>query len=154
VTLFLTVKVAGFHPLCLCYYPISLEDGDSMFLWNIGIYLRVYTGSKPGTTSLSSSQPWEPQISHNLMLSLSHPHSSNTISLHQLKRLYHIWLEDFGLESNNVRDEYFYRELRNHLRYFKVSKGGSFQASKVCTKYWRKNNTKPKPHSYFGRKYS
>jgi hypothetical protein len=46
-------------------YPESWnpEDGDSMFLRNVGIYLRVHTVSQPRTTS-SSSPPWELQISY------------------------------------------------------------------------------------------
>jgi hypothetical protein len=36
-----------------------------MFLRNVGIYLRVYTASQPRRTTLSSSPPWEPQISHS-----------------------------------------------------------------------------------------
>jgi hypothetical protein len=35
----------------------SPEDGDSMFLRNAGIYLRVYTAKKLIRTSLSSSPP-------------------------------------------------------------------------------------------------
>jgi hypothetical protein len=31
----------------------SFEDGNSMFLWNVGIYRRVYTASKPRRTSTS-----------------------------------------------------------------------------------------------------
>jgi hypothetical protein len=32
----------------------SPEDGDSMFLGNVGIYLRVYTAPKPRTTKTTS----------------------------------------------------------------------------------------------------
>jgi hypothetical protein len=31
--------------------PCSPEDGNSMFLRNVGIYLRVYTASQPRTTT-------------------------------------------------------------------------------------------------------
>jgi hypothetical protein len=37
------------------------EDGDSMFLRNVGFYRQVYTAPKPRITS--SSPPWKPQIS-------------------------------------------------------------------------------------------
>jgi hypothetical protein len=39
----------------------SPEDGGSMFLQNVGIYLRVYTASQPRRTS-SSSAPLDPQV--------------------------------------------------------------------------------------------
>jgi hypothetical protein len=46
----------------------SPEDGNSMFLRNVGIYRRVHTSSKPRTSSSSSSSssfspPWNPQFS-------------------------------------------------------------------------------------------
>jgi hypothetical protein len=41
----------------------SPEDGKSMFLRNVVIYLRVYAASQPRITTLSSSPPRERQIS-------------------------------------------------------------------------------------------
>jgi hypothetical protein len=38
----------------------SLEDGESMFLRNVSVYLWVYMASQPRRTS--SSHPWVPQI--------------------------------------------------------------------------------------------
>jgi hypothetical protein len=37
------------------------EDSESVTLWNAGAYARLYTASKPGTTSSPSPQ-WEPRI--------------------------------------------------------------------------------------------
>jgi hypothetical protein len=48
----------------LCNF--SPEDGDSMFLWNIGIYLQNYMAPIPKLTSTSSALLWEPQIFHSL----------------------------------------------------------------------------------------
>jgi hypothetical protein len=35
------------------------RQGDSMFLQNFGIYLRVHTASQPRRTTLTSSPPWK-----------------------------------------------------------------------------------------------
>jgi hypothetical protein len=45
------------------------EDGDSVFLRNTGVYLRVYLASKPRRTSYIP--PWETQISHSALNSYS-----------------------------------------------------------------------------------
>jgi hypothetical protein len=37
------------------------QDGDSMFLRNVGIYLRVYTASQPTSTTSSYVPPWGPK---------------------------------------------------------------------------------------------
>jgi hypothetical protein len=37
--------------------PCKAEDGDGMFLQNVGIYRRVYTVPKPRRTTSSSSAP-------------------------------------------------------------------------------------------------
>jgi hypothetical protein len=42
----------------------SPEDGERMFLRNVGIYLWVYTA--PGPRTSSSSLPWKPQVSHSV----------------------------------------------------------------------------------------
>jgi hypothetical protein len=42
---------------------LSPEDGDGKLLRNVSIYLRIYTVSKPRRRTLTSSPPWEPQIS-------------------------------------------------------------------------------------------
>jgi hypothetical protein len=42
---------------------ICSEDGESIFLRNIGIYLRVYMASQFRRITLSSSLEWEPKIS-------------------------------------------------------------------------------------------
>jgi hypothetical protein len=39
------------------------EDGESMCLRNVDIYIRVYTASQPRRTKSPSSQPWAPEIS-------------------------------------------------------------------------------------------
>jgi hypothetical protein len=44
----------------------SPEDGDSMFLRNIGIYLRVYTASQSRRTS-STSPPWILRFSQEVL---------------------------------------------------------------------------------------
>jgi hypothetical protein len=46
------------------------EDGDSLLLRNVGIYLQVYMASKP--TRSSSPPPREPQISHRYLGLLFH----------------------------------------------------------------------------------
>jgi hypothetical protein len=43
---------------------ITAEDGGSMFLRNVGIYLRVYRRHNPEQKHKSPSTPWEPQMSH------------------------------------------------------------------------------------------
>jgi hypothetical protein len=55
----------------------SPKDGDSMFLWNGGIYLQVYTAPKPRTSS-SSSPPWKSQIS-SLTPTFHHHPEDNTV---------------------------------------------------------------------------
>lgn len=44
-----------------CHF--SSEDGDTMFLQNVGIYPRVRMVPKPRRTS-STSLPWKPEILH------------------------------------------------------------------------------------------
>jgi hypothetical protein len=53
------------NPSTSHHHHFSPEDGNSMFLWNVGIYWRVYTVPQPRRTSSSSSSslPWRPQIS-------------------------------------------------------------------------------------------
>jgi hypothetical protein len=60
----------------------SSEDGESMFLQNVGIYLRVSTATKPRASS-SSSPPWEPQIAHvsSLLWHLSQVGSSTSLNV-------------------------------------------------------------------------
>jgi hypothetical protein len=41
---------------------IRAEDGDSMFLLEVGIYLQVHTALQPRTTSTCSPPP-DPQVS-------------------------------------------------------------------------------------------
>jgi hypothetical protein len=41
----------------------SPEDGDSMFLWNVGTYLQVHVALQPRRPTTIFSPPWEPQIS-------------------------------------------------------------------------------------------
>jgi hypothetical protein len=38
------------------------EDGDGMFLRNVGIYVQVHTALQSKRPTMSSSPPWEPQI--------------------------------------------------------------------------------------------
>jgi hypothetical protein len=54
---------------CQCFaqtYCLHLraEDEESMFLWNFSIHRQIQTIPKPRTSSSSSSQRWNPQISH------------------------------------------------------------------------------------------
>jgi hypothetical protein len=42
------------------------EDGDSMFLWNIGTYLQVYMASQPIRTTSTFSPLWEPELCEGL----------------------------------------------------------------------------------------
>jgi hypothetical protein len=42
--------------------PIRAEDRDSMFLRNVGIYLRAHTASQPRTTTATFSPLWELQF--------------------------------------------------------------------------------------------
>jgi hypothetical protein len=51
-------------PLCW-----SFEDGDNIFLRNVGICLQVDTASQPRTTTSPSSLPCEPQISQSYVCS-------------------------------------------------------------------------------------
>jgi hypothetical protein len=46
---------------CLCFRP---EDGDSMFLWNVGVYLQGYMVLLSRRPTLTSSLPWEHQITY------------------------------------------------------------------------------------------
>lgn len=48
-----------------CQRLLNREDADSVFLRNADFYLRVYTASKPRTTT-SSSPSWEPQVWRDL----------------------------------------------------------------------------------------
>jgi hypothetical protein len=41
------------------------EDGNSMYLRNVRIYLRYRTAREPRTATLLSSSPWKPQISQS-----------------------------------------------------------------------------------------
>jgi hypothetical protein len=58
------------HTVSICraivtsqHHHFGPEDGDSMFLRNVCIYLRTYIAPNPRTSS--SSPPWEPPISQN-----------------------------------------------------------------------------------------
>jgi hypothetical protein len=45
-----------FRETTVCIFRVSIvspEDGDSMFLRNVGIYLRVYTAPQPTVTTSS-----------------------------------------------------------------------------------------------------
>jgi hypothetical protein len=49
-----------FWVLAPCRHTVSIfspEDGDSIFLRNVGIYRRVYTAPKPRRIASSSSPP-------------------------------------------------------------------------------------------------
>jgi hypothetical protein len=66
---------ARFCP-AVCWRDMSInfspEDGDSMFLRNVGMYRRVYTALQL-TRTPTSSPPWEPQISQTeLEVDVSH----------------------------------------------------------------------------------
>jgi hypothetical protein len=85
--MFLLMLVQIFHPflilavLKMFYWDMApcrlvsscqhfrAENGDSMFLWNIGIYQRVCMVPKPRRIVSSSSLLWKPQISHSGPLS-------------------------------------------------------------------------------------
>jgi hypothetical protein len=53
-TLLITYKISNSQ-----HDNFSPEDGDSTFLRNVGMYLSLYTASKPRTTALPSSSPEE-----------------------------------------------------------------------------------------------
>jgi hypothetical protein len=62
----------------------SIEDGDSMFLRNVGIYLRFYTAPKPRRTSPSSSYSREkPQISQDYYCFFYIKYTSETLRLYK-----------------------------------------------------------------------
>jgi hypothetical protein len=49
------------------------EDGGSMFLQNVGIYLQVHSASLPSRSTPVSSTPWEPQISYKWLFACVSP---------------------------------------------------------------------------------
>jgi hypothetical protein len=51
------------RPTSTSSYNFTLEDGDSKFLRNAGIYLQVQMVLLPRRTTPTYSSPWEPDIS-------------------------------------------------------------------------------------------
>jgi hypothetical protein len=61
------------------WFVFRAEDGDIMFLRNVGIYLRVHTASQqPRRPTSSLSPPLESQISHTSREDLKRPRTRHT----------------------------------------------------------------------------